>query len=205
MRSVRYRSKLVLFAALLAGQPAQADGADVAYSSTSKAKGCRVILQPPPGNQDEHHPTILQCGGTAGFGVRIEYLGASVHIKIGKGDLAKAPLTLGAPYDVGPMIEWRGVRAANGFRPQTAIIRLIALNDRQKPVSVLAVLRVEADRTCPAAFIDPAAVPKANEEARIVADRLAGRFRCGSDAVIAIGQKTELIAEMASRGGIEVQ
>jgi len=201
MRSVLLTA---LTAASLLSTPALADGADVAYSSTAKGKGCRIVLQPPPGNQDEHHPVIMQCGATAGFGVRIEYLGSSVHIRIGKGDLTKAPLTVGAPYDVGPAIEWRGVRATNGFRPETAIIRLLALNDKQKPVSVLAVLRVDGNRICPAAFLDATVTRNANEEARTVADRIAGTFRCGTDAAFAVGAKTELMDEVASRGGINL-
>lgn len=202
---MRFVLPAVVIASLAAMLPAQADGSDVAYSSTTTGKGCRTVLQPPPGNHDEHHPVIEQCGGTAGFRVRIEYLGASVHVRIGKGDVASAPVTLGAPYGVGPAIEWRGVRAANGFRPHAAILRLLALNDKQKPVSVLGVLVVDGDRICAAAFVDPALTPNANEEARITADRLAGSFRCGTDPVTAVGRKTELIEEVASRGGIVVQ
>lgn len=181
-------------------QSAAAQGSDVAYSSLAKGRGCRVVQQPPPGNQDSHAPVIVHCGGTAGLGVRIEYTGVAVQVRIGRGELARAPVVLGAPYDVGPTLEWRGVRAANGFRPQAAIMRLRgSLDGSERTASVLAVLRVDGDRVCAAAFLDASALPRANEEARAAADRITGSFRCGTDRAEVIGPRTELVDDMMSR------
>jgi hypothetical protein len=190
-------------ALIAAAGAARADGADVAYSSTARGKGCRTIAL--NASDNDHGPVVLHCGGTAGFGVRIEYLGAAVLVKIARGDLAKAPMTVGAPHDVGPAIEWRGVRAANGFRPQTAIIRLVSRIDEKRTASALAVLKIDGNTVCPAAFIDANAVKNANEEARSVADRIAATFKCGTDKPVAVGPVTELLEDIAGRGGVQLK
>jgi len=126
------------------------------------------------------------------------YEGAAVRVSILRnGD--DTGLRLGAGYDVGETLEWRGWRRDLKFEPAAAILRLIEKTSHNSYASVLTVLRVEREKICPAAWLDVAATPYANAVARQIADDAAGKFRCGTDAARVIGNVTELVQETIAR------
>lgn len=91
----------------------------------------------------------------------------------------------------GKTIEWR----LNDGKPFATILRwTVSIDNDGKPREQqwLAVTKLEADNSCPAAYIE-AAMPKANEKAREAADRVLTGFTCGTDAIEVIKrQKTSL-------------
>ena len=108
-------------------------------------------------------------------------------------------LRLGAGYDVGEELEWRGRRRDQNFEPAAAMLRLIERTGNKSYASVLAILRVEDGKICPAAWLDVEATPHANAVAREIADDAAGKFHCGTDAARVIGKDTELVQETIAR------
>ena len=126
------------------------------------------------------------------------YEGAAVRISILRnGD--DTGLRLGAGYDVGEKLEWRGWRRDLKFEPAAAIMRLIEKTGHNSYASVLTDPRVENGKICPAAWLDVAATPHANAVAREIADDAAGKFHCGTDAARVIGNDTELVQETIAR------
>jgi len=59
-----------------------------------------------------------------------------------------------------------------------------------RSATVLAVLRVEDGKICPAAWLDVEATPHASAVARQIADDAAGKFHCGTDAARIIGKNS---------------
>ena len=127
------------------------------------------------------------------------YEGTAVRISILRnGD--DTGLRLGAGYDVGETLEWRGWKRDDlKFEPAAAILRLIEKTGHNNYASVLTVLRVENRKICPAAWLDVTATPNANAVARQIADDTAGKFHCGTDAARIIGNDTELVQETIAR------
>ena len=126
------------------------------------------------------------------------YEGTAVRIPILRnGD--DTGLHLGAGYDVGEKLEWRGWRRDLKFEPAAAIMRLIEKTGHNSYASVLTVLRVENGKICPAAWLDVAATPHADAVARQIADDAAEKFHCGTDAARVIGKDTELVQETIAR------
>lgn len=126
------------------------------------------------------------------------YEGTAVRISILRnGD--DTGLRLGAGYDVGEKLEWRGWRRDLKFEPAAAILRLIEKTGHNSYASVLTVLRVENGKICPAAWLDVAPTPHANAVARQIADDAAEKFHCGTDAARVIGKDTELVQETIAR------
>jgi hypothetical protein len=99
----------------------------------------------------------------------------------------------------GKKLEWRGRRRDKKFEPAAAILRLIEKTGYNSYASVLAVLRVEEGKICPAAWLDVEATPHANAVARQAADDADGKFHCGIDAARIIGKDTELVQEAIAR------
>lgn len=166
------------------------------YSSISRADCPAVKGKKPTG--DAHEAIVHRCPTPFGFEVTKTYLGAAVQITIAKPKVSEQA-KLGAGYDAGETIEWRGIKKGPDFTPHAAVVRLISRNEAGRQVSVLAILRVEKDRVCPAAWLDAGANPQANDLARKSADNLAGTFRCGTSEPTVIGPTTELVKDIAAR------
>ncbi len=168
------------------------------YSDISRAK-CRVIKAGTSNGRDEHEKIVHRCPTKLGFEVTKTYLGAAMQVTIAKPSSAGSRPQLGAGYDAGDRIEWRGVKTKTGFVPQAAILRLTSRNEQGRLQSVLAILRVENDRVCPAAWLDVGANPQPNDLARKSADGIVGMFRCGASDPTIIGTATELVKDIAAR------
>ena len=126
------------------------------------------------------------------------YEGSAVRISVLRNG-EDTGLRLGAGYDVGEELEWRGRRRDQNFEPAAAILRLIERTGNKSYTSVLAILRVEDGKICPAAWLDVEATPHANAVAREIADDAAGKFHCGTNAARVIGKDTELVQETIAR------
>jgi hypothetical protein len=126
------------------------------------------------------------------------YEGAAVRLSVLRNG-EDTGLRLGAGYDVGKTLEWRGRRRDQKFEPGAAILRLIEKTGHNNYASVLAILRVEEGKICPAAWLDVQATPHPNAVARQIADDAAGNFHCGIDAARVIGKNTELVQEAIAR------
>jgi len=196
--SAAARLPVVLGVALLAGlSPAAAQdagGLTSAFSNIARP-ACHASG---PRQPAEHETVTYRCRTSAGIEVAIAYLGTAVQVTFSTGDIAVRP-QLGAGYDVGDRIEWRGRRTAKGFVPQAGILRLLSRNDDGKVVGVLAVVRVDRGAVCPAGWVDVAANPDANVVARTLADQVAAGFRCGRDKPVVAGPDTDLVKDIAAR------
>ena len=187
-----------IFAAIFIGMlPAQylfaAEGSLVsAYSDVSRAK-CASSGK----DTGDDAPVTHRCKMLDDLTLIVAYEGAIVRISVLRNG-EDTGLRLGAGYDVGEKLEWRGRRRDQKFEPEAAILRLIERTG-DKSASVLAILRVEDGKICPAAWLDAEATPHANAVARQIADDAAGKFHCGTDAARVIGKDTELVREMIAR------
>jgi len=188
-----------IFAAIFIGMlPAQylfaAEGSLVsAYSDVSRAK-CASSGKA----TGDDAPVTNRCKMLDDLTLIAVYEGAIVRISVLRNG-EDTGLRLGAGYDVGEKLEWRGRRRDQKFEPEAAILRLIERTGDKTYASVLAVLRVEDGKICPAAWLDVEATPHANAVARQIADDAAGKFHCGSDAARVIGNDTELVQETIAR------
>jgi len=164
-----------------------------AYSDVSRAK-CASSGKA----TGDDAPVTRHCKMLDDLTLIAAYEGAIVRISVlhnGK----DTGLRLGAGYDVGEKLEWRGRRQDQKFEPEAAILRLIERTGEKTYASVLAVLRVEDGKICPAAWLDVEATTHANAVARQIADDAAGKFHCGTDAARVIGKDTELVQETIAR------
>jgi hypothetical protein len=160
----------------------------------------------PNASLDEHEAISYSCKGVAGLRVDVVYGGTSLRVTLRDPKTANVQPQLGASYDIGDRIEWRGRPGPKGFKPEAAILRLKGyVNDDTVAThdlgSVLAILRVSGGAVCPAAFLDAAATPQANEAARRIADETAAAFRCGTDQPRIVGPETSLVKETIARSG----
>lgn len=183
------------FATILALQHSAAASADVVsvYSDVARRK-CASSGKA----TGEDDPVTYRCRLIDGLTLKTTYLGAAVRISILRAG-KDVGLRLGASYDIGDRLEWRGARVEGGFIPAAAILRLIARTGPDSFASVLVVLRVDGDKICPAAWLDAVATANANVAARRVADGMASTFHCGIDAARVVGPQTELVQDVIDR------
>ena len=165
------------------------------YFDVTRSK-CRTDLKKPLSQLSEHETITYFCKMQTGYELTITYHGTSVAISFKRvADRSTAKPQLGAGYDIGDSVEWRGTRAGQSFVPDAAILRLKTKGADGRMGAVLAVMRVEGAQICPAAYIDALANKDANMLARSASDEAAKNFRCGSDQAKIIGVATPLAQE----------
>jgi hypothetical protein len=155
------------------------------FDSTRKATG-------------DEAPVTRRCKMLDDLTLIAVYEGATVRISVLRNG-EDTGLRLGAGYDVGEKLEWRGRRRNQKFEPAAAILRLIEKTADNSYASVLTVLRVDDRKICPAAWLEVAAMPDADAVARQIADDVAGKFHCGTDVARVIGKYTEFVQETIAR------
>jgi hypothetical protein len=101
---------------------------------------------------------------------------------------------------LGFKLEWRGRRAAKGFDPHAAIIRVMFRGDGSAEFArqVLTVMRLRPGEACSVAFVDMTANARPYEFARDAADRLAPGFACGRDRPRAAGTASRWTSELVA-------
>jgi hypothetical protein len=84
-----------------------------------------------------------------------------------------ASVFFGPLNSAGDTVEWRGERAASGFRPDATIVRWSAADEEQgrQRRTILVVTRLRPGPVCHVAYIE-GSLPNANALAREAADRL---------------------------------
>lgn len=170
--------------ALLLATPAAAEPLRSVYSDISRPR-CATNDHRPASARGDHEPVVYRCRTLPGRGVKLTFGGTAVAIAFGANRGAPPAPQLSTGYDVGPRIEWRGAGRGSAFVPQAAILRLVERDPDGKLGSALAVLKVDGARLCATAFVEGSR-PKANEEARVLADRAAA-FRCDIDPARLVG------------------
>src|SRR6516162_8616138 len=178
-----------IFAAIFIGIFAQCvfaaeTGLVSAYSDVGRAK----CVSSGKATSDDA-PVTRRCKMLDDLTLIAVYEGSAVRISVLRNG-EDTGLRLGAGYDVGEELEWRGRRRDQNFEPAAAILRLIERTGNKSYASVLAILRVEDGKICPAAWLDVEATPHANAVAREIADDAAGKFHCGTNAARVIGKDT---------------
>jgi hypothetical protein len=84
--------------------------------------------------------------------------------------------------NIGDKLEWRVQKEGNRFRPVATILRYKWDSDIGEG-STLVITKLGRDDACHVASVDATGNPKANEQARAIADRDAVRFVCDQDVV----------------------
>jgi hypothetical protein len=163
-----------------------------------KEPHCKTANRNPAAKRDEHEPVLYRCPGVKGWTVHVTYHGTFVTAIFAPDGKPLTKAQLGAPYDIGPRVEWRGEKRAGVFVADAAVVRLTALGDKRQQRSVLAALRIDGDAVCAVAVVDAAANKDANALARKAADEAAS-FKCGADAPRVIGVETETTKEALER------
>lgn len=163
------------------------------YSEVSRTR-CPNDFNRPLSQLGDHQPITYSCPGRAGYAVDVVYEGAYVRVLFRRTGEKRVAAQLGAGYDVGDTVEWRGIPSASGFEPRAAIIRLKIRDAKGKLGEVLGLVRVDGGRACAAAFIDAAANRDASELARRTADEIAEGAGCGELAPRVVGVATERAA-----------
>lgn len=192
------RTVLALVIAALPLAPAAAR--DSLYTSL-KPPACKSLTGKTPAQVAEHEALPYSCPGIAGWTVFLTYHGTNVTAALARDGGPKPAAQLGAPFDIGPRMEWRGTGAGRGFKADTVIVRLTTQLDAMgKTGSVLAVAKIGPDGICLAGVVDAQANRDANTLARGIADDpgLPG-FRCGTDLPRVVGPQTELTKEALER------
>lgn len=179
-----------IVAAAFAFLPAEAVGEPLRslYGDIAR-KACRNPNPKPAAQLGEHETVVYNCPVSAGFAATVRYYGAQAGLDLRpKGDKAYGG-EIRAPHDFGDKIEWRGASGPKGFAPRAAIVRVIIRDGDTTTSSALAVLKVEHDRLCNAAYVN-GAEPDANAVARREADAATASFRCGRDKPRVVGKLT---------------
>jgi hypothetical protein len=164
-----------------------------AYSDISRAK-CAASGRA----NGDHALVTYRCKMLDELILIVAYEGTAVRVSVLRNG-EDTGLRLGAGYDVGKKLEWRGRRRGQKFEPAAAILQLIEKTGHNSYASVVAILRVEEGKICPAAWLDVQATLRPNAVARQLADDAAEKFHCGIDAARVIGKNTELVQEAIAR------
>lgn len=153
--------------------PAAAQIVAVQYSAL-KPPACTTSNKSRPEQRGEHELVPYRCAGPGGRIIRLDYHGVRVTLGLSSRNGRAGEGLVSAAYDIGPRMEWRGIRTGKGnsaaFTPHAAIVRLHARTDAGAVASVLAVLQIAGENLCVAAIADG---PNANALARSHADRTA--------------------------------
>lgn len=182
-------------AAAIIGAATPVQAQSVSYSSL-KEPACKGATGNAQARKDDHGHVIYSCPGVKGWRVRLVYRGTSVIAEFAPTTARQKSFTLGAPYDIGPRIEWRS--ATKGEAPYAAIVRLHSRADAGRVESALAVLGVSGSKMCLSAIVTPAALPNQNAAATTAADELKTSGLCAG-MVRTIGPESETTRELVQR------
>ncbi len=159
--------------------------------------GCKSAPGNAAATREDHSEVIYYCAGVNGWRIRKTAFGTYVHAVFTPPSANKPALTLSAPYDIGPRIEWH---MSGQGTPFAAVVRLHTRLESGKTASALAVLALSSRSACVAAIVDGAAAD-ANGQAHKAASGLANGAACPSIPTI-IGPQTEVARELSDRNKV---
>ena len=173
---MRIGNLLLIMAFIMALAVTTASGQAIQSIYTDLNKNCKTLER-----DDEAAGYILeQCQGVAGYKILVANGDDRANIEIVKPDGSKHDLNFGqiggAGFSsVGAKAEWRVKREKGKIVPIAIIIRFDLVTDASNPgktTSYLVVSKITPQKICRIVQVEPG--PKANEEARRVADSSAG-------------------------------
>ena len=141
----------------------------------------------------EDESEVWECKGYGNMPVYVAE--GDLRMFVSFGDQAKDELaatqTFGPFNRIHTTLEWRLRESADGSTtPIATILRYFLANEGKHENQILVVTQIKAGETCHIAYVDALANPKANEDARAAADRLAGSFDCGEQETEIVGPQT---------------
>ena len=140
---------------------------------------------------------VARCGTPFGITVISSFDGSATKLAFQAGSRKPGP-ALGSGYGHGDKIEWRGDEDGGRFYPKAAIVSLVLSAQNPSQSHVLAVVRVEKDRVCPAAWID-GNTRGSEEMARATADEVAASFSCAKGEPKIVGPMTAAVQDAQDR------
>jgi hypothetical protein len=157
--------------------PAQAQEISSLYTPLDLKK-CKDVT---PADAKEYG-TIWRCEGYEGLSVRVAEGDLRIFVSYGpKAETQTAANeTLPQFNMIGDKLEWRVAKEGERFRPFATILRYKWDSDNGEG-STLVVTKLGHDDACHVAYVDATGNPRANEQARAIADRDAVKFVCKQD------------------------
>jgi hypothetical protein len=126
--------------------------------------------------------TVFRCKGYDGIDVRVAEGDLRIFVSYGpNADTQTAAYeTIPQFNTIGETLEWRLRRDGGRMTPFATILRFSWSVDG-KTGSTLVVTKLGKDDACHVAYVEASGNPKANEQARAIADKDAGAFTCKRD------------------------
>ncbi len=174
------------------GQGAAAGEISSAYTDIDTDKTCSIFST----NEEGGEFANLACNGWRGYPVLIYSGDLRESVFYGfppDGDLAPVWESFSAFNSTGPRIEWRIETDGSRAVPFAAIHRWFVSADPEnsdKQTEVLVVAKVgqlHERQGCAVGLVVATGNPRANEEARRIADERARNFTCGTDERVIVG------------------
>jgi len=125
----------------------------------------------------KEYGTIWRCEGYQGLSVRVAEGDLRIFVSFGPKAEAQSAANETLPQfnTIGDKLEWRVAKEGNRLRPFATILRYKWDSDNGEG-STLVIAKLGRDDACHVAYIDATGNPKANEQARAIADRDAPSF-----------------------------
>jgi hypothetical protein len=130
----------------------------------------------------KEYGTIWRCEGYEGISVRVAEGDLRIFVSFGpKAETQSAANeTLPQFNNIGDKLEWRVAKEGDRWRPFATVLRYLWDADGKKG-STLVVTKLAHGDACHMAYVDATNNPKANDQARAIADRDAAKFTCKQD------------------------
>jgi hypothetical protein len=169
----------LLFAATLVALPGQSWAAEIESVYTKlDLKQCKDVTP----EEIKDNGAVLICPGYEGVDVRVAEGDLRIFVSYGPNAANQTATyeTLPQFNTIGETLEWRVKREDGKLKPFATILRFHwDADDRQG--STLVVTKLAGEDACHTAYVDATNNPKANEQARTIADKDAASFVCKRD------------------------
>jgi hypothetical protein len=164
-------------ATVLVPLPAQAEPFSSAYTALELDK-CKDVTP----DDAKDYGTVWRCQGYDGIDVQVAEGDLRMFVSFGPNanKQTAAEETLPQFNTIAEKIEWRLAKEDGAWAPFATILRYGWKVDG-KSGSTLVVTKLAKDNACHMAYIVASGNPKANEQARVIADRDAAAFVCERD------------------------
>jgi len=162
-------------------------------------RACSDTNPRPARPRGDHEATRRICPAYLGFKVVIEEFPNRHELRITQQAQAGKSATLGFLSGLGPRIEWLGPARGATIMPRALIVRIGAADIGDEKSSLLAVMKVASQEACLVGVLDVRTNPDANEVARREAKKRAESFRCDSDPIDVLGERSELAEAFVDR------
>jgi hypothetical protein len=163
--------------AVLAAAPVAAAELSSAYTPL-KLDDCNNVT---PADMVDYG-TVWRCKGYDGIDVRVAEGDLRIFVSYGpKAETQSAAYeTLPQFNSIGETLEWRLTKEGGRLQPFATILRYRWDSDLIEG-STLVVTKLAKDNACHMAYVEATGNPKANEQARAIADKDAAAFKCKRD------------------------